>query len=152
MEFFDEDRLITYSSLLPGPKDFFYLDGSLMLQAQELIYARNMAENQDLRASETLNSILSALIISRKKNSFRSAIRRAVIEERKKKGLIEYAPFRLYIENYQKLKDIMELIKEVAPMPEEKPGLILPAKKPSQAMEMSLAIDVVLILLEGEER
>jgi hypothetical protein len=155
MEFFDEEKLITYSSLLPDFKGRFLLDESLVLEAQNLIYT-NMAEHENLRASEVVNSVFSALMINRKKTSFRSALRGAVLEERKKtmEDLAEYASFRLYSGNYQKLREIMELIKEVAPLPPPEKRLIsiLPENKMSPASEMAIAIDAVLIMLRNEEK
>ena len=63
--------------------------------------------------------------------------------------------FRLSSDNYQKLKDMMELIKEVAPLPKPEKATLpfMAPDKQSLVDEMSVAIDVVLNLfqLDGAE-
>jgi len=156
MEFFDEEKLITYSAVLPSQREEFLLDESLVLSAQEKIFSRNMAETNDLHGYEVINSIFSALVINRKNKSFKLGIKVSAIEDRKKKGLCKYAGFRLSSDNYQKLKDMMELIREVAPLPKPDKGVLpfMAPEKQSVRDEMSKAIDVVLNLFQldgGEE-
>jgi hypothetical protein len=80
------------------------------------------------------------------------AVKYAAIDDRKKTGCIQYASFRLLSENHQKLKDLMELITEVAPIPPSDPplGLRFLQKKPNVSAEMSVAIDVALSLYQTE--
>ena len=154
VEFFDSEKLVTYSAILPNPRDDFYLDDELVHSAQEQLFAKNMAEKSDLRGVEVINSIFSALIVNRKSKTFRLAVKIAVVADREKKGCLKYAGFRMTSGNHQKLKDMMELIREVAPLPEKQTPFISrvifgDGKQPLN-MEMSVAIDVVLNIFQME--
>jgi len=156
VEFFDDDKLITYSSIIPNQKDDFQLDGDLVLSAQERIFSKNMAERYDLKGSEVINSIFSALIINRKSKVFRDRVMLLAKADREKKGCITYVGFRFFSDNYRKLKDMIDLIREVAPIPTKSPPsglrwLFGEGKEPVN-MEMSVAIDVVLALFELEAK
>lgn len=153
MEFFDETKLITYSSLLPDPNDIkkaFLLDGTLFDWAQDSIFAKNMAEKFDLKSGEVINSIFSALVVNAKSKAFKIAVKMAIAEiKTNRRRLIQYNGCRLTSENSQKLKDMLELIFEVSPKDDKEDEISLFPK--NQIDKVSIAINVVLLLFKLED-
>lgn len=160
MEFFDMEKLVTYSSLLPtsNKEDAFLIDDDLFLWAQGKIYSKNMAEKSDLKTGEVLNSILSSLQINIKDKTFKYAIRKEALEIRKqwlvwKRRCTLYRGCRLTTENYQKLKDVQTIMKELVPKistPSELGIISILPSRVNPPEELSITINTILSMFKVE--